>query len=154
MRKRWLVAALALCAVLVLALPSAASAAVKPLFAAMSGATEIDDDGMKGVGDPDGGGSFTAVIDGRELCYGIAVKDIGDPIAAHIHKGRKNENGRIVIPLVHPTSGDPGSSSGCVRIKARLARAIRRHPGRYYVNIHNREYPDGAARGQLFARSP
>jgi hypothetical protein len=154
MRKRWLVAALALCAVLVLALPSAASAAVKPLFAAMSGANEITDDGMKGVGDPDGGGSFTAVIDGRELCYGIAVKDIGNPTAAHIHRGGKNRNGPIVITLRHPTSGDPGSSSGCVTIKARLARAIRRRPGRFYVNVHNREYPDGAARGQLFARSP
>ena len=155
MRKRWLVAALALCAMLVLALPTAASARVKPLFAALSGTNEITDPPiMRGVGDPDGGGSFTGVIDGRELCYGIAVKDIGVPMAAHIHKGGKNRNGPVVIPLKHPTSGDPGSSSKCVTIKARLARAIRRHPGRFYVNIHNEKYKDGAARGQLFARSP
>jgi CHRD domain len=154
MRKRWLVAGLALCAMLVLALPTAASARVKPLFAVLAGTNEIADNGMRGVGDPDGGGSFTAVIDGRRLCYGIAVKDIEDPIAAHIHKGGKNRNGPVVIPLEHPTSGDPGSSSRCVTIKAKLARAIRRHPGRYYVNIHNEEFEDGAARGQLFARSP
>ena len=70
MRKRWLIAALALCAVLVLALPTAANARLRPLFAAMSGANEITDPPIKrGVGDPDGGGSFTAVIDGRKLCY-------------------------------------------------------------------------------------
>ena len=93
MRKRWLIAALALCAVLVLALPTAANARLRPLFAVLSGANEITDDGKRGVGDPDGGGSFTAVIDGRKLCYGIAVKDIEDPMAAHIHKGGKNKNG-------------------------------------------------------------
>jgi hypothetical protein len=156
MRKRWLIAALALCAVLVLALPTVANARLRPLFAVLSGANEITNppNVKKGVGDPDGGGSFTAVIDGRELCFGIAVKDIEDPMAAHIHKGGKNKNGPVVIPLQHPENGDPGSSSGCVTIKAKLARAIRRHPGRYYVNIHNADYPDGAARGQLFARSP
>jgi hypothetical protein len=154
MRKRWPVAALALCAMLVLALPTAASARVKPLFAVLAGTNEIANNGMRGVGDPDGGGSFTGVIDGRELCYGIALKDIGAPMAAHIHRGGKNKNGPVVIPLEHPTSGDPGSSSGCVTIKAKLARAIRRHPGRYYVNIHNAKYRDGAARGQLFARNP
>ncbi len=154
MRKRWLIAALALCAILVLALPTAASARLKPLFSAMSGANEITDDGMRGVGDPDGGGSFTAVIDGREMCYGIAVKDIGDPVAAHIHKGGRNKNGPIVVELDPPSSGDPGSSSGCVRLSRKLSRAIPRNPSKYYVNIHNAKYPDGAARGQLFARNP
>ena len=154
MRKRWLIAALALCAILVLALPTAASARLKPLFSAMSGANEITDDGMRGVGDPDGGGSFTAVIDGREMCYGIAVKDIGDPVAAHIHRGGRNKNGPIVVELDPPSSGDPGSSSGCVRLSRKLSRAIPRNPSKYYVNIHNAKYPDGAARGQLFARNP
>ena len=154
MRKRWLIAALALCAILVLALPTAASARLKPLFSAMSGANEITDDGMRGVGDPDGGGSFTAVIDGREMCYGIAVKDIGDPVAAHIHKGGRNKNGPIVVELDPPSSGDPGSSSGCVRLSRKLSRAIPKNPSKYYVNIHNAKYPDGAARGQLFARNP
>jgi hypothetical protein len=30
-------------------------------------------------------------------------------------------------------------------------RDIRAHPGQYYVNIHNTQYPGGAARGQLHA---
>ena len=154
MRKRWLIAALALCAILVLALPTAASARLKPLFSAMSGANEITDSGMRGVGDPNGGGSFTAVIDGREMCYGIAVKDIGEPVAAHIHKGGRNKNGPIVVELDPPSSGDPGSSSGCVRLSRKLSKAIPKNPSKYYVNIHNAKYPDGAARGQLFARSP
>ena len=94
------------------------------------------------------------MIDGREMCYGIAVKDIGEPVAAHIHKGGRNKNGPIVVELDPPSSGDPGSSSGCVRLSRKLSKAIPKNPSKYYVNIHNAKYPDGAARGQLFARSP
>ena len=155
MRKRWLIAALALCAILVLALPTAASARSSRSSRPCPARNEITDDGMRGVGDPDGGGSFTAVIDGRELCYGIAVKDIGDPVAAHIHKGGKNKNGPVVIPLDAPHQRGSGLLQ---RVRDDQGQALRarsaRHPGRYYVNIHNANYPDGAARGQLFARSP
>ena len=71
MRRRWLVAALALFAALVLVLPAAANARLKPLFAVMSGPNVEPK-----PGDEDGGGSFTAVIDGQVFCYGIALKDL------------------------------------------------------------------------------
>ena len=146
MRKRWLVLAAACLAVAILAVPSSASAASKPLFAALSGANEVP------AGDRNGGGSFTAVIKGRQMCFGLAVKNIEDPMAAHIHKGRRGVNGDIVVTLVPPSDGDPGASSGCTRLTRRLVRAIRRNPGRYYVNVHTEDFPDGAVRGQLFAR--
>jgi hypothetical protein len=152
MRGRWVALATVVLAALAMTVPSSASAVSKPLFAAMSGKNEIADDGTKGVGDRNGGGSFTAVIKGRQLCYGIAVKNIDDPIAAHIHRGRRNQNGPVLVPLIQPSDGDPGASSGCTRISRVLVRAIRRHPGRYYVNVHTEDFPDGAIRGQLFAR--
>ena len=31
-----------------------------------------------------------------------------------------------------------------------LLRNIKRRPGRYYVNVHNLDFPAGAIRGQLF----
>jgi hypothetical protein len=153
MRVRWVGLATAVCAVMALALPSAAFAPTRPLFAALNGANEVNAEGEKGVGDRNGGGSFTAVIKGTELCYGLAVKDIENPTAAHIHRGGPNTAGDIVVPLESlPESGDPGSSAGCTDVSRRLVRQIRRNPGRFYVNVHTADFPDGAVRGQLFAR--
>jgi hypothetical protein len=153
MRVRWLAVATAACATVALALPSAALAPSKPLFAAMNGANEVNAQGEKGVGDRNGGGSFTAIIKGGELCYGLAVKDISDPVAAHIHRGGRNTAGPIVVPLDSlPESGNPGSSAGCTDVSRSLIRQIRRNPGRFYVNVHTADFPDGAVRGQLFAR--
>ena len=39
-----------------------------------------------------------------------------------------------------------------VRIARSLGRAILQNPNRYYVNVHTAGLPDGAIRGQLFAR--
>jgi hypothetical protein len=153
MKVRWLALAIAVCTAVTLVIPSAASAVRRPLFAALNGQNEIDPDtGRRGAGDRNGGGSFGAVIDGRELCYGLSVRDIQDPIAAHIHRGGRNTNGPIVITLTHPEEGNPGASSGCVTIRRELVRRIRRNPTRYYVNVHTPDFEAGAIRGQLFSR--
>jgi hypothetical protein len=124
----------------------------RALFAVMNGAKEVDATGQKGVGDPDGRGSFSATLDGRTLCYGIQVKNIEDPVASHIHRGGRNVAGGIVQDLVPPESGDPGSSSACVRLSRSLTRELKASPRRFYVNVHTADYPGGAVRGQLFAR--
>ena len=125
----------------------------RALFAVLTGRKEIGEDGRRGAGDPDGRGSFTATIDGNELCFGITVKNVDAPGAAHIHKGRARQNGAIVVPLVHPEQGDPGASAGCVRVAEELAQAILEHPRRYYANVHTAAFDAGAVRGQLFRRS-
>jgi hypothetical protein len=88
-------------------------------------------------------------IDGTSVCFGIAVTNIATPVAAHIHKGKRNENGPIVVTLSPPLPGDPGASSGCTKADADLAEDIQRHPRRYYVNVHTSDFPAGAIRGQL-----
>jgi hypothetical protein len=45
-----------------------------------------------------------------------------------------------------------GASSDCVRVDRSIARAILANPNRYYVNVHTAGLPDGAIRGQLFAK--
>jgi hypothetical protein len=99
----------------------------------------------------DGRGSFAAIsrTDGK-FCFAIALTGIGAPTAAHIHKGKRGKNGPIVIPLTPPSSGDPGTSSGCVKADSKLLADIRKHPTRYYANVHTTDFPGGAARGQLF----
>jgi hypothetical protein len=152
MRLRLLALLTAAAVGLTLVLPSVAFAPRRPLFAAMNGQNEIAN-GDRGAGDRNGGGSFSAVIDGRELCYGLTVRDIEDPVAAHIHRGGANVNGPIVVPLESlPVSGDPGSSAGCTTLTRRLVRQIRRNPGRFYVNVHTGDFQDGAIRGQMFSR--
>jgi CHRD domain len=125
MKLRWPALAAAVFTALALVIPSVASAVRRPLFAAMNGQNEIAN-GDRGAGDRNGGGSFSAVIDGRELCYGLTVRDIEDPVAAHIHRGGANVNGPIVVPLESlPVSGDPGSSAGCARCSPGAARRRR-----------------------------
>jgi hypothetical protein len=43
----------------------------------------------------------------------------------------------------------PARISRCVDISSSLSEALREHPGRYYINVHNKPFPDGAIRGQL-----
>jgi hypothetical protein len=154
-RKRYLALAAFAAVGLTLAVAAsvgAQSAGDRAIFAVMTGAKEVDVNGEH-HGDPNGRGSFSATLDGRMLCYGMAVKNINDPVAAHIHRGGPKVAGPVVQPLEQPAAGDPGASSACVRISRSLARGLRRDPSRYYVNVHTADLPNGAVRGQLFARS-
>jgi hypothetical protein len=125
----------------------------RALFAVLTGRNEVDANGRRGAGDPDGRGSFTAIVDGNQLCFGITVTNLDQPAAAHIHKARRNQNGDIVVPLTQPTAGDPGASSGCVTVDAALAQAILKNPHKYYANVHTTAFPAGAVRGQLGRKS-
>ena len=122
------------------------------LFAVLSGRKEVDDEGKRGAGDRNGRGSFSATVDGDQLCFGLTVKNLDTPGAAHIHRGGKRRNGPIVVPLEHPGNGDPGAAGGCVTVDEDTAAAILRRPGRYYVNVHTAAFGGGAVRGNLFRR--
>ena len=123
------------------------------LFAVMNGRKEVDANGNKRVGDPEGVGSFTAIVAGGDLCYGYTVAGIDTPAAAHIHKGRPNQAGPVVLPLDASACGDPGDGERLHgRSRAELAAAILKNPGKYYVNVHTGPFPGGAVRGQLRKR--
>ena len=156
----------ALCAVLTIFVGVVATASAKKpatqaaaagggtaLFAVLNGRNEVGPNGRRGAGDPDGRGSFTATIDGSQLCFGITVANVDTPTAAHIHRGRPNEAGPVVVPLTQPSAGDPGASSGCVAVDPALAAAILKNAHKYYANVHTGTYPAGAVRGQLFRKS-
>jgi hypothetical protein len=136
------------------AAPAAAQNVEKgALFAVLSGRKEVDTEGNKGAGDPDGRGSFTAIVDDGELCYAITVKNIAAPAAAHIHRGGPNVAGDVVLPLEPPASGDPGVVGACTAIAADLAARIMKNPHRFYVNVHTPDFGGGAVRGQLLRKT-
>ena len=118
-------------------------------MAKLNGDNEIGQDGNKGAGDDDGYGSFTAIRDGDQLCYGLTAAKLAKPVAAHIHAATAGANGDIVIPLRQPSGGDPGPSAGCTTADATLLGKIFANPAAYYVNVHTGDFPNGAARGQL-----
>ena len=123
----------------------------KVFFAVMTGGKEVR--AGESAGDPNGRGAFSATLDGRTLCYGIQVKNIANPVAAHIHTGGPGDRGAVVVPLKQPTKGDPGASAQCVRVSRGRAASLNANPGNFYVNVHTAGLPNGAIRGQLFARS-
>lgn len=129
----------------VLAFPAAAIAADEPvmLLASLDGASET------AGGDEDGSGNFSAEanIKAKSMCYALAVSGIGDATAAHIHAGAAGADGKPVIPLEVTGS----SESKCVDADAAVLKAIVAAPANYYVNVHTKDFPAGAVRGQLEA---
>ena len=124
-----------------------------PLFAVLLGGNEVSDEGDASVGDTDGRGSATVLINQAQgtLCFGITVSGLSTPQAAHIHRAVAGVNGDIVVGLTPPTAGNPGSASGCVTgVAPAILKAIKLTPSLFYVNVHTTDFPAGAVRGQLF----
>lgn len=129
-----------------------------PLFAVLVGGNEVNTAGAANKGDLDGFGTATADISPiatgattGTICFGITVRGIDTPTAAHIHLGRAGIPGGIVITLKPPLTGNPGSSSGCVvGVVVATLNQLRTSPANFYVNVHTTLFPGGALRGQLF----
>ena len=127
------------------------------LFARLNGRNEIGPDGRRGAGDADGRGGFTGLVADDEVCFGLTVDNLDAPVAAHIHRGKRKENGPIVVTLTAPSAGDPGTSSDCVPPdggETAVLQEILTHSNRFYVNVHTGAFPNGAVRGQLRHRRP
>ncbi len=143
MKQRRLFAALLLAALvaLVLALPASGATPLSTLKASLTGEQEVP-----GPGDKDGSGNAVVKVYKAKVCYALEVKRIKPAMAAHIHLGLRGEAGPIVAELKTPTDG---TSKGCVAVPRALSLGLKEHPSRYYVNVHNKPFPEGAIRGQL-----
>ncbi len=121
-------------------------------FGVLDGKAEIGNDGQRGAGDGNGRGSFSGIFKGDTLCYGLTVANIGKPIAAHIHRGVRGENGDPVVTLKNPRRGGKGAASQCIDVAGGVADDIKSNPSGFYVNVHTEKFPSGAIRGQVFSR--
>jgi len=129
-----------------LVLATSAPAAPAKLFAALTGAAECNAAGTCGLGDPDGAGTaeLTATLRPHSrICWSIDVTNITlPPTGVHIHRAPVGVAGPIVVDFM-------GQLSGCTNVAPTLLSEIIHHPERFYVNVHNADFPAGAIRGQL-----
>src|ERR671916_1988551 len=99
----------------------------------------------------DKGGSGTAHVtlftSEERLCYSLEASDIEPGTKAHIHEGTAEERGPTVVELDPPP--EDRATSGCTDVNPALLRNLLEKPHRYYVDVHNEEFPRGAIRGQL-----
>jgi hypothetical protein len=109
----------------------------------LSGGAEVP-----GPGDTDGSGAVVLTMNHEkgELCYDISVKEIEEPTAAHLHAGAAGKSGP---PKITFTKGPDGAWKGCATADKALLNELMQKPGNFYVNVHNKEFPSGALRGQL-----
>jgi len=112
-----------------------------PRVTTLSGAEEAPN-----PGDPDGSGfaSIRLNVGQERVCWEISYEGIAEPFAAHIHRAPAGSPGGVVIPLFVPSI-----SGGCVSADGDLIQEIIDYPERFYVNVHNADFPGGALRGQL-----
>ena len=133
-----------LAAAVVLALP--ATAAPKPLATLRANLTTE----VPGPGDPNGHGHAVVKVYKARVCYTLRVSGIAPATLAHIHKGRAGVAGPVVVPTDGSSLQLPRpTASGCEAIPLALSKKLRQNPSQYYVNVHNKPYPEGAIRGQL-----
>ncbi len=122
----------------------------------LDGEQEVED------GDPNGEGRLRYKIKDGKFCYELSVRRVGRPTAAHIHFGPRDMAGPIAVTLETPERN--GTVRDCIRARswqnpsnaARVLthwelQGIKKDPFFFYVNVHNRNFPDGAIRGQLMA---
>lgn len=152
-RLRVLIGALALVA---LALPaiSVAGQNTTELQAKLKGKNEVP-----GPGSQQGKGEIHVFVKPTQgkLCFNFEVSNLDPLIEGHIHKGGPQDSGPVKVTLFQDTSGldGDGSYEGCVKnLKKKLLRKIAATPEKFYANIHTKDYPDGAVRGQLALSGP
>lgn len=110
-----------------------------PRVTTLNGAEEAP-----GPGDPDGSGfaSIRLNVGQERVCWEISFENIAGAAAAHIHRAPAGSPGGVVVPL---NPNEPG----CTSAAPDLIQEIIDFPERFYVNVHNAEFPAGAIRGQL-----
>ena len=145
-----MVAVLAVVAILATFGPALAGHENTVLESRLTGEKEVAE------GDANGRGRikvFGIDNDEKTLCYVLTVNRIKPATGAHIHRGAPGENGPVVANLAPPAGGD---AADCLTqgeegkfVDGQTVREILNHPRRFYVNVHNEPFPDGALRGQL-----
>src|SRR5436305_4960581 len=126
---------------------------LKPLFleAHLDGRQEVQVPGKPPVGDPKGSATGLIRVQGNRVTFAFSWKGISAPTLGHIHQGVAGVNGDVKVPLfATPMPETATSAAGVLTVSdPAIADAIRANPAGFYLNLHTKEFPGGAVRGQL-----
>jgi CHRD domain len=105
---------------------------------------------VPGPGDRDGKGRVSLDLHPKlgTVCVGTIEWQnlgIGNITAAHVHRGRAGDTGKIAVNFTRLFNG----GSGCRDVGRQVVRRINHHPRAFYFDLHTKRYPAGAIRGQL-----
>jgi hypothetical protein len=127
----------------------------KPLFleANLLGRNEVQVPGKPPVGDPNGSATGIVRVQGDRITFAFSWKGISAPTLGHIHQGVAGVNGDVKVPLfTTPMPDGVNAAAGAVTVSdPAIADALRADPSGFYLNLHTKEFPGGAVRGQLTA---
>jgi hypothetical protein len=128
-------------------------ARLKPIFleAKLDGRQEVPVAGGPAVGDPDGSATGLVRVQGDRVTFAFSWKGISAPTLGHIHEGGKGVNGPVKVPLFATAMPDTvTAAAGAITVSdPAIADAIRANPAGFYLNLHSKDFPGGAVRGQL-----
>ncbi|NGM84474.1 CHRD domain-containing protein [Paenibacillus sp. 7124] len=109
-----------------------------------------------------GTATFRLSRDGKRLAFVLVVRNISRFTQAHIHLGRRGQNGPVVAFLFGPNKFGISVRRGVVRgtltaadlvgpLRGKTLRSLVEEikRGNTYANVHTIQHPDGEIRGQI-----
>ena len=142
---------------LAVGLATSSFAAEKSFKAILSGSESVPAVETMAKGDV----TFTLMKDSKTLSYYVTVSDIENVTAAHIHLGKKGENGPPVALISNEKKAGKFSGTlaeGTITEKELMGSLMGKSvkdlvkeikKGNTYLNVHTDKYPNGEIRGQI-----
>lgn len=122
-----------------------ASTSTSKLIVSANGANERPNSGAKTGSST---GTFTLDTAKNTICFSsMRTKGLEGVIGAHIHLGASSIEGSIFVSFDIAKFNHSGQV--CSDAKHSVLVDIAAHPADYYFNVHTKDYPRGAVRGQL-----
>ena len=107
-------------------------------------------------------GNAVFQTNGNRISFRLIVRDITRMTVAHIHLGKRGQDGRVVVFLFGPTKFGISTRRGVIRgvitnqdlvgpLQGMTIRDLVRemNNGNAYVNAHTIQHPNGEIRGQI-----
>ena len=132
--------------------------AKQKFHATLSGSEEVPPVDTKAGGDA----TFTTMKNDTAMKYKVNVTGLSDATGAHIHSGKKGENGDVIVDLLKGSKHNPTKLGMAIRgnisdsslvgpmkgkTVADLISAM--NNGDTYTNVHTQEHQKGEIRGQI-----